>query len=323
MSAPRFSVVIPTYNRLAYLRAALDSVARQSISPHEVIVVDDGSVEDIASGIANHATKPQVIRQAQQGPAAARNTGVQQATGEWIAFLDSDDLWLDDKLAQYADSIAADSTAQIIYGPMQPVDANGKPVAGRTKPCHEGRITDALFHSSFVHVPTVIIRRALFDEAGGFNPSLPVCEDYDLWLRLSLSHSFALIDKPLALRRLHGNRLSKQQMSRNLRVKANVLQSFFELPEAQDALDQDRARDRLARVLFVAARECANAGEFDEAHRLLGASRTHGGSWLRSIALALSTSIRKRFMRNSDRTSASPTSGPEQAGVPPVPSGRN
>ncbi len=307
MSAPRFSVVIPTYNRLAYLREALDSVAQQSVAPWDVIVVDDGSDEDIAAGVADHTTKPQVIRQTPQGPAAARNTGVAQATGEWIAFLDSDDLWLPHKLAAYTDCINADDGINILYGPMLPVDANGKPVPGRTKPCHDGDITNALFHSSFVHVPTVVMRRDLFESAGGFHPDLPVCEDYDLWLRLSLTQRFALIEEPLALRRLHGNRLSKQQMSRNLRVKADVLQRFFELPAARETLDQTRARDRLARVLFVAARECAHAGEFDDAQRLLRASRTYGGSWLRSIALTLSTSIRKRFSAKGDAASTAPS----------------
>jgi len=306
MSAPRFSVVIPTYNRLAYLREALDSVARQSRQPFEVIVVDDGSDEDIAAGVADHQTHPQVFRQSQQGPAAARNVGAAAATGDWIAFLDSDDRWLPNKLETYAKRISADPNINILYGPMKPVDAIGKPVQGRTKPCHDGKITDPLFHSSFVHVPTVVMRRALFESAGGFNPQLPVCEDYDLWLRLSLTERFALIEEPLALRRLHGNRLSKQQMSRNLRVKADVLQRFFELTAARESLDRPRARVRLARVLFVAARECAHASEFDYAQRLLRASRTYGGSWLRAVGLTLSTSIRKRFSTNVDTTTQAP-----------------
>jgi|GEM_PF-307184 len=306
MSAPRFSVVIPTYNRLAYLREALDSVARQSLQPFEVIVVDDGSDDDIAAGVADHQTQPQVICQTQQGPAAARNAGVARATGEWIAFLDSDDQWLPNKLETYAKRISADPDVSILYGPMKPVDSIGKPVPGRTKPCHDGKITDPLFHSSFVHVPTVVMRRALFESAGGFHPDLPVCEDYDLWLRLSLTERFALIEEPLALRRLHGNRLSKQQMSRNLRVKADVLQRFFELPAAREALDQPRARERLARVLFVAARECAHAGEFEDAQRLLRASRTCGGSWLRAIGLTLSTRIRKRFSTNAGTAAPAP-----------------
>jgi GT2 family glycosyltransferase len=298
MEAPNVSVIIPTYNRLNYLRQALDSVAAQTFAGFEVIVVDDGSTEDIAGGVAGHATRPRVIRQPAEGPAAARNAGLEAARAGVVAFLDSDDLWERTKLERSLQRLHAGPATNIVYGPMSPIDENGRPVPGRTKPCHGGHITEQLFRSSFVHVPTVVCRRDLLLRAGGFDRRLPVCEDYDLWLRLSVDETFALIEEPLAFRRLHPHRLSKEKMSRNLAVKAEVLRRFYENGPANGTLRPEVARPRLARVCFAAARAAFHNGEFDEALRLCRLSHTYGGgrprlaawmagarllAWLRSV----------------------------------------
>ncbi|MBX3395113.1 MAG: glycosyltransferase [Phycisphaerae bacterium] len=287
MKYPTVSVIIPTFNRLRFLREALDSVCAQTAPPNEIIVVDDGSQEDIAGGIADHPARARVIRQDQQGPGAARNRGLSEATGEYIAFLDSDDLWLPSKLEIYLGRIAASKADAVYYGPMSPIDADGRPMQGRTKPCHTGSITRALFDSSFVHVPTVVCSRELLNTVGGFNAALPVCEDYDLWLRMSTRLPFELVKQPLALRRLHDARLSKARMDRNLLVKSRVLREFYELSKNRGILEDGSARARLARVFHAASRAAMRVGRYQQALNLIRQSREYGNTRLRAAPIVV------------------------------------
>ncbi len=287
MGRPAVSVIIPTFNRLRFLREALDSVHAQSVRDFELIVVDDGSTDDLDAALVDHPSRPRIVHQAHQGPAAARNRGIEEARAEIVAFLDSDDLWHPKKLECFLAAIDSRRDISIFYGPMRPVDEQRNPVQGRTKPCHDGWITQKLFCSSFVHVPTVVCRRDVLLRADGFNPDLPVCEDYDLWLRLSVQERFGLLDEPLALRRLHGDRLSKRCMGRNLAVKAGVLQRFFESNAAGDKLDARAARVRLAKVLYSAGRAAYREGRYKDAVQFGRESRRYGGSAFRTLPMLL------------------------------------
>ena len=312
MPPPLVSVVIPTHNRAVLLRAALDSVHAQTFVDYEVVVVDDGSTEDIAAAIAGHPTHPHFVQlPVQAGPAAARNRGIQAARGELISFLDSDDLWTPTKLEQFVAALQRDASTEIYYGPMAPINATGRAVHGHTKPCVAGNITKALFLSSFVHVPTVVCTRALLVRHGLFDESLPVCEDYDLWLRVSLEQPFGLIDEPLALRRLHPDRLSKACMSRNLAVKANVLRRFYESIADRGIIDPDTAAERLGRVCHVAGRAAFHDRRYREADALLTAARQYGHPSLRSLPLNVAAKAMSRFQ---------PTPSPKTtvAGTAPV-----
>lgn len=285
MNKPVVSVIIPTHNRAALLREALDSVRAQTFRDFELIVIDDESTEDIEAAVAGHAARPRVVRQAHLGPAAARNRGIQEAAADFVAFLDSDDLWHPTKLEVFLRAADQNPDCSIFYGPMSPIDLQGNPVPGRTKRCYDGWITQKLFCSSFVHVPTILCRKDALLAVGGFDAALPVCEDYDLWLRLSVRERFGLIKEPLAKRRLHGDRLSKALMGRNLAVKAEVLQRFFDSGVANGQLDNGVARARLARVLFVAGRAAFKDRRYQQAIELCRKSRSCGGSALRTVPL--------------------------------------
>lgn len=321
--APTFTVIIPTFNRAAMLRQALDSVAAQTYRDFETVVVDDGSTEDVAAAINDHATRPRLFRQNQRGPGAARNRGVLEARGNLVAFLDSDDLWLPDKLTVYSERMRERPEVPIWFGPMKPVDSSLRPVPGRTKPCHGGRITEALFHSSFVHVPTVVCPRDTFLSFGGFDETLRVCEDYDLWLRMSLKCEFGLVHAPLALRRLHGGRLSKSSMRRNLAVKAHVLQRFYESNGANAGWNNADARRRLSRVLFAAGRAAWWNGAFHDALRFFREARSFGSQPARAWPLAASAFIFRMFERTraTDAPVAAPPAAPSVTGTHPMRSG--
>ncbi len=283
MKKPAVSIIIPTYNRADLLREALDSVAAQTFRDYEVIVVDDGSTPPMAEAVANHPSQPRIVRQMRQGPAAARNRGIAEASADLVAFLDSDDLWMPTKLERCVTALRENPAVSIFYGPMWPIDSKGRTVTGRAKPRHSGRITEKLFKSCFVDVPTVVCRKELLTSAGGFDASLPVCEDYDLWLRLSLTESFGLIEEPLAKRRLHDDRLSKSAMSRNLAIRARMLLRFYE--NNKDTLNRQAAGRRLARVFFVAARAAFRESDYSQAVELCRVGRAFRRGSVRALLL--------------------------------------
>jgi glycosyltransferase involved in cell wall biosynthesis len=295
MSQSLVSIIIPTHDRLPLLRQALDSVFAQTYRQYEVLVVDDGSTEDIATGVRDHACAPRVLRQFNQGPASARNRGIEAATGEWIAFLDSDDLWLPAKLERFVEAIRKPGAPPIWYGPMTPISSTGEPVTGRTKPCVAGDVTQALFCNSFIHVPTVVCRREVLQEAGGFDERLPVCEDYDLWLRISLKHPFGLIEETLAKRRLHDGRLSKSRMSRNLSVKAEMLRRFYAQPAAKMKIDAAAATRRLAKVYFAAGRAAFRDGRFRTSCEMFAESRRFGLAPARTLPWTIASNALGMF----------------------------
>lgn len=299
MSTPAVSVIIPTFERADLLVEALDSVAAQTFTNYEVIVIDDGSTEDIAGRVRDHSTRPRVIRQPHAGPGTARNRGMAEARAPMVAFLDSDDLWLPTKLERFMAALATPGVPRIWYGPMSPIDARRQPVRGRTKDCFEGDITERLFCKSFVHVPTVVCDRALLIDAGGFEESLPVCEDYDLWLRVSAAQRFGLIPEPLALRRLHDGRLSKSDMSRNVAVKARMLERFYRSPLGAKKLDRGIAEARLARVYLAAGRAAFFTANYFDAAALCAKAREFGGSPLRAGPIRFLSRVLGRVIGNS------------------------
>ena len=165
------------------------------------------------------------------------------------------------------------------------MEEHGERVDGRTKPRHAGDITQPLFHSCFVDIPTVVCHKEVLRAAGGFDESLSVCEDYDLWLRVSLKDSFGFIEEPLAKRRLHAQRLSKADMPQNLAVKARMLERFWNRPEARAKIDPEVAAARLGRVCYSAARSSFRGGLFAQATDQARTARRFRGAPWRAIPL--------------------------------------
>lgn len=193
----RFSCVIPTYNRRERLRVALASVTSQSVPPEEIIVVDDGSdddTQDYLTGLQN--TCPDlplvVLRQENQGPASARNAGIGIASGDYVAFLDDDDLWLPEKLARqrhilarHPDIALLGCAADILSGP-------------RGTLLQDIGLGSMLFRNWFL-TPGVVARRDVLLACGGFPEDMRVCEDYALWLSIAEKHRCALLNEKLVM----------------------------------------------------------------------------------------------------------------------------
>jgi glycosyltransferase involved in cell wall biosynthesis len=206
------SVVIPTFDRAELVRQAVSSVCAQRGAAFDVTVVDDGSTDDTAGVLEREfGARVQVVRTAQRGVAAARNLGVARSHGDLIAFLDSDDLWLPGKLAAQVDFFAHHPAAAICQTDEIWI-RNGtrvNPCARHRKP--SGDIFLASLPLCLVSPSAVMLRRSLFERVGGFDASLPACEDYDLWLRIARDTPIWLIDRPLVIKHGgHADQLSRQ-----------------------------------------------------------------------------------------------------------------
>jgi glycosyltransferase involved in cell wall biosynthesis len=257
MTAPSVSVIIPAYNCGGMLRQAVESVRRQSYQDLEVIIVDDGSDDDTPKVIRNLAAdwdKVRPIRADHLGLAAARNRGIAEMRGEWIALLDADDLWLPEKLTRCMDYLAGHESVSIVYTPMQPIRLDGEPMTGHSKPCHAGRLTRKLFKSIFVHDPAAVFHKRVIEKCGPFDESLPVCVGHEFWLRVSTAFEFGLINEPLALRRWHEKSLTRSNRARGRCIKADMLERFYFERGGKDLLDRKEAFRRLSRVHYSAGK---------------------------------------------------------------------
>ena len=217
MTAPaKISVVIPCFNAERYIAAAVRSVLAQDWSDLEVIVVDDGSSDRSAELVRDTFPEVTLLRQTNQGVAAARNLGIRHSQGDWIAFLDADDIWLPGKLQAQWQMLSAQPTARMAYSAWQ--------VWSSTEPSPSPEYVDEVLSQSGdldrwagpsgwiypqllldceVWTSTVLSHRSLFEEVGLFDTALRIGEDYDLWLRASRVTAILRVPRPYALYRKH------------------------------------------------------------------------------------------------------------------------
>ncbi len=209
--SPLVTVVIPAFNRRAWLERAVHSVIAQTASRLELVVVDDGSTEDInAVRTLVESRGQRFLTQCRAGPAAARNRGVRVGSARWIAFLDSDDYWMPKKLARQLRFHAASPGYRISQTAERWI-RHGCLVTQPTRYRHpSGWIFDQCVERCCLSCSSIMIDRFCFEEVGGFDTHYPVCEDYDLWLRLSHRWPIAWIPDLLTVKHGgHADQLSK------------------------------------------------------------------------------------------------------------------
>ena len=205
------SVIIPTFNRSSVILRAINSVLSQNNKSFEIIVVDDGSTDDTSLKLLALVDSCQIkyFKIQNQGVSGARNFGVSKAIGEWLCFLDSDDEWLPNKLQEQLDFVQKNPHYHIVYSEEIWI-RNGVRVNPRAiHQKYSGWIFDKCVQQCFIAPSSVMLRKNLFDEMGGFDPSFTVCEDYDLWLKISSLYEVGLITIPLIIK--HGG--SPDQLS--------------------------------------------------------------------------------------------------------------
>ena len=191
------SVIIPTFNRVEYLPDALDSVYSQTHPVTEVIVVDDGSTDHTVEKLSPSYPSVQFLRQENQGVSSARNLGIAKASHPWIALLDSDDRWTPQKLERQINHLSQNPSLRAVHTGEKWI-RDGKDI---NIPASLDKSKDGLWERSLekciICPSSVLLHQSVFEKTGTFDPSLAICEDYDFWLRLLLTHEIGLIEEPL------------------------------------------------------------------------------------------------------------------------------
>jgi glycosyltransferase involved in cell wall biosynthesis len=210
---PKVSVIIPAYNAMAYLPETVESVLQQTFTDFEILIIDDGSTDSIQEWSAQ-ITDPRVrvISQNNQGISAARNTGVANAQGDYIAFIDSDDLWVSTKLARQVQCLDAAPEVGLVHTWAALIDEQSQPTGNLLISDAEGHVWEQMVQRNSVATLTVMIRRQCFEKIGNFDIRLRTVEDWDMWIRMADHYPFALIKEPLALYRHSSNSLSKNYL---------------------------------------------------------------------------------------------------------------
>jgi glycosyltransferase involved in cell wall biosynthesis len=260
---PIVSVIIPTHNRAWAINEAIDSVLVQGYDAFEVIVVDDGSTDATGGLLSAYKEQIRVIRQSNAGVSAARNRGIAEARGEWIAFLDSDDYWLPGKLAAQAAFFKHNPEYRICQTEEIWV-RNGRRVnPGKRHQKRGGMIFGPSLELCLVSPSAVMMHRKLFDDIGRFDEALPACEDYDLWLRIACRYPIGLVEQPYIVKRGgHADQLSRQPGLDKYRIQslAKIL-SAGQLEAGQ----YDAAVAALKGKCRIYAAGCEKRGKTDEA----------------------------------------------------------
>lgn len=265
---PFVSVILPTYNRNRFLRRAVASVLCQTFREVELIVVDDGSTEDVEAALSAYRHRLRLITTPHRGPSAARNEGIRVSQGTHIAFLDSDDVWLPEKLAVQTAFFRNMPRARICQT-QEIWIRNGVRVNPMKK--HEklsGNIFKNCLDLCIVSPSAVMLHRELFDRFGLFDESMQACEDYDLWIRISPHYPVYLLEPPLVVK--HGGHEDQQskrikQLDR-LRIKAicKALESGG-LTDGQYGL----ARQALEKKCRIYGQGCLKRGRIREGEYFL------------------------------------------------------
>ena len=227
MRIPLVSVVIPVYNGSRYLREAIDSVLAQTYERVEVIAVDDGSTDDSPAILESYGDRIRVIRQQNQGVGAARNAGVVAAHGEFVGFLDQDDIWRPHKLIRQIEEIEKNPDIGLVHSEVEHFDE----IQGRTIERFNEDRSDLLVGDCYEQLLlgngifncSVLVRRNVIEEAGMFDTNIcgNTVQDYDLWLRCARLTKFAYCSEELAVYRLHANQGMwnvKASLSQQLRM---------------------------------------------------------------------------------------------------------
>lgn len=238
----KISAVVPTYNNAEYIADAINSILTQTHPVDEIIIIDDGSTDNTEAIIdaitKKTAHKITYIKQENQGPSSARNRGVEAANGDWLAFLDADDIWTPDKIALQVEALEREPLLKLIAADMCEIDQQGKPLVESVLAKHQllekfqalsgkpvPNALNALLTKNFIPTGTVLANRAIVIAAGGFNTHIRFGEDLELWAKIAADHPITCLPTVMMHRRQHDNNAT-QSTARMLEGLVDVMRSL-------------------------------------------------------------------------------------------------
>jgi glycosyltransferase involved in cell wall biosynthesis len=266
---PFVSVIIPTYNRVELLRETLLSVLSQTFQDYEILVIDDGSTDNTHVMVQNLNSAIRYFYQENQGTAPARNTGIGYATGDWLAFLDSDDLWKPQKLARQVAELKR-SQNQWIYCDVDLFDQKTRTVQGtyhqRILKPYQGWVAKELLLGDFIPALSTLVHRDVFKEVGLFNSSEWFHEDWEMWLKIASKFPISYVPETLGVYRQHQNKSQSQPLAQLVNNHEGIIDRAVQFAPAVYSRYQKKAKSvnyqRIARMMLV-------NNEFSEARKLL------------------------------------------------------
>jgi glycosyltransferase involved in cell wall biosynthesis len=276
---PLVSVIIPAWNNADMAVEAVTSALAQTHPRTEVVAVDDGSTDDTAARLAAFAPRITLVRQDHRGPAVARNAGVRASRGEFIGFLDSDDLWMPEKIARCLPPLLADPQVGVVYTAVRIHETDTGRKYLLPQYTHGGSMARDLFlECRGVNTSTLLLRRSSFDQVGGFDEEFFRAQDWDLMVRLAEVCRYARVPEVLTERRLHPRNLSVTH--RDLYAKYNLLvlrKAVARRPDLYAPLEADalaRAHFRFGMLHYGEFRMAQARAEFRQSLRRRWNART-------------------------------------------------
>jgi glycosyltransferase involved in cell wall biosynthesis len=236
----KVSVIIPAFNCMAYLPFAINSVLKQTFQSWEVIIVNDGSTDHIERWFDTLGNpKIKLINQLNQGSAVARNTGLSNASGEYIAFLDGDDIWVPSKLNEQVSILDRRPEVGLVYSWVGSIDAKHNITGKIRKNSYRGNVfKDIAKHDIIECGSTPMIRRSCFDTVGNFDPALSYAQVWDMWIRIAARYEFDVIEKPLIYYRHHPENYSKNWHRIEKNCSLIIEKNLSQLPQDLQFLKQ-------------------------------------------------------------------------------------
>jgi len=256
---PTVSVVMPTFNGAKYIEQAIDSALTQTYPSLEIIVVDDGSTDATAEIVKSYGDKVTYILQQNQGTAAAYNTGITAASGDFVAFLEQDDLWEPEKNAHQVRLFATNDRLGMVFSPVHLLQ-EGVPSKHSDLDDQQGEgecsFADFFARNRVLNCSSVMVRRDVLQHVGGFHEHLKLGFDYDLWLRIAAEYVIYCLAAPLTIYRIHGDNQSKDEHDLLAHDGSlNILISWANNPLVHKEVGRDEFRKRIARLHRVVAWE--------------------------------------------------------------------
>jgi glycosyltransferase involved in cell wall biosynthesis len=267
MKLPLVSTIVPIYNGETYIANTIESILLQTYSNTEIVIVNDGSKDRSYQMLEPYLTFSRVkyIEQENRGVAAARNTGIRNSSGELIAFLDQDDLWLPEKIEKQVKILLTHPEIALVHGKFNFINETGSKI----EPLWRQRVTSGfcypqIFEHNKIGMLTALVRRECIEEAGLFDEDIAVTDDYLMWLKITYRHQIYYYDEPLAEYRYHSNNTSRDMVKykkNELEVIMRILNLF---PETYKLVGQRTVNDRLYYISMELASLCWRKGSWNE-----------------------------------------------------------
>ena len=300
---PKVSVVVPAYNALAFLPQALESALAQTFTDFEIFVVDDGSSDQTSSWLSKlNDPRVRYLSQTNSGQSGARNTGIVNTSGKYVAFLDADDLWAPDKLEKQIAYLDANPDTGLIHTSIELISHDGQRLDKSIVAHGQGNLwREFISYNPYFLIlcgSTPVVRRICFKTAGMFDPTLRTHEDWEMWIRIAQQYPFATLREPLVLYRQHDASVSRNHAAMGSAANA-IIEKVYKAVPARDQHLKGRA---YARASLFAAWRALDGQHYDQAAQLYREALSH---WPRlryaknslRLKLELSRSRVRRWLR--------------------------